>query len=73
MQAIMETIFDIGYLGAVIILGALMIKNCRGDRQFYLFGIMGVILGVGDDFFHYHSRLLYAALYGVAYPVSYHW
>ena len=37
----METIFDIGYLGAVIILGALMIKNCRGDRQFFLFGIMG--------------------------------
>jgi hypothetical protein len=78
MQAIMETIFDIGYLGAVIILGALMIKNCRGDRQFYLFGIMGVILGVGDAF-HLVPRILalhagdmesYAAALGIGKMIS---
>lgn len=74
----METIFDIGYLGAVIILGALMIKNCRGDRQFYLFGIMGVILGVGDAF-HLVPRILalhagdmesYAAALGIGKMIS---
>ena len=74
----METIFDIGYLGAVIIIGALMIKNCRGDRQFYLFGIMGVILGVGDAF-HLVPRILalhagdmesYAAALGIGKMIS---
>lgn len=74
----METIFDIGYLGAVIILGALMIKNCRGDRQFFLFGIMGVLLGVGDAF-HLVPRILalhagdmesYAAALGIGKMIS---
>ena len=74
----METIFDIGYLGVVIILGALMIKNCRGDRQFYLFGIMGVLLGVGDAF-HLVPRILalhagdmesYAAALGIGKMIS---
>ena len=74
----METIFDIGYLGVVIILGALMIKNCRGDRQFFLFGIMGVLLGVGDAF-HLVPRILalhagdmesYAAALGIGKMIS---
>ena len=78
MQAIMETIFDIGYLGAVIVLGIIMMKNCRGDRQFMLFGIMGVVLGVGDAF-HLVPRILalhagdmeaYAAALGIGKLIS---
>ncbi len=78
MQAIMETIFDIGYLGAVILLGVLMIRSCQGDRQFLLFGIMGVILGAGDAF-HLVPRILalhagdmesYAAALGIGKMIS---
>ncbi len=78
MQAIMETIFDIGYLATVIVLGALMIKNCKNDRLFFLFGIMGVVLGVGDAF-HLVPRILalhagdmeaYAASLGIGKMIS---
>ena len=50
MQAVMETAFDIVYLLTVLTLGILMIKNCRGNVQFRLFGIMAVVLGLGDSF-----------------------
>ncbi|WP_428770783.1 hypothetical protein V1L52_02790 [Treponema sp. HNW] len=50
MQAIMETIFDFIYLPTVIILGILMIKNAKGQKQFLLYGIMAVTLGFGDAF-----------------------
>ncbi|MEG0272185.1 MAG: hypothetical protein RR639_03535 [Hydrogenoanaerobacterium sp.] len=50
MQAIMETIFDIVYLSTVITLGILMIKNSKGRKQYFLYGIMAVILGCGDAF-----------------------
>lgn len=50
MQAIMETTFDIVYLITVTTLGVLMIKNARGNKQYTLFGIMAVILGLGDAF-----------------------
>ena len=50
MQAIMETVFDIIYLSTVITLGVLMIKNCKGNIQFRLFGIMAVSVGLGDSF-----------------------
>lgn len=50
MQAIMETIFDVLYLGTVITLGLLMIKNSKGRKQYLLFGIMAVTLGCGDAF-----------------------
>ena len=50
MQAIMETGFDIIYLATVITLGILMIKGNRGNRQYLLFGIMAVTLGLGDSF-----------------------
>ena len=50
MQAIMETGFDIIYLATVITLGILMIKGNRGYRQYLLFGIMAVTLGLGDSF-----------------------
>lgn len=50
MQAIMETLFDVVYLTTVITLGVLMIKNSNGNKQYTLFGIMAVILGLGDSF-----------------------
>ncbi|MEG2851366.1 MAG: hypothetical protein RR879_00745, partial [Hydrogenoanaerobacterium sp.] len=50
MQAIMETIFDIVYLSTVITLGILMIRNSKGRKQYFLYGIMAVILGCGDAF-----------------------
>lgn len=50
MQAIMETLFDIVYLTTVITLGVLMIKHANGNKQYTLFGIMAVVLGLGDSF-----------------------
>ncbi|QSX05711.1 hypothetical protein JYG23_13750 [Sedimentibacter sp. zth1] len=50
MQAIMETIFDVVYLTTVITIGILMIKKSKGNAQYRLFGIMAVILGLGDSF-----------------------
>lgn len=50
MQAIMETLFDIVYLTTVITLGVMMITKSKGNRQYLLFGIMAVVLGLGDSF-----------------------
>ncbi|WP_040214585.1 hypothetical protein [Clostridium polynesiense] len=50
MQAIMETTFDVVYLTTVIILGIIMIKKSNGNKQYKLFGIMAVTLGLGDSF-----------------------
>lgn len=50
MQAIVETIFDAVYLLSVITIGIIMIKKSQGNRQYKLFGIMAVVLGVGDSF-----------------------
>ena len=50
MQAIAETLFDIVYLTTVITLGVRMIRGCKGNTQFRLFGIMAVVLGSGDSF-----------------------
>lgn len=49
MQAIMETLFDAAYLTTVITLGVLMI-NAKHKNQYTLFGIMAVVLGLGDSF-----------------------
>ena len=46
----METLFDIVYLSTVITLGILMIRGSKGNRQFWLFGVMAVTLGAGDSF-----------------------
>ena len=46
----METLFDVVYLTTVVTLGILMIKNSNGNRQYTLFGIMAVVLGIGDSF-----------------------
>ena len=50
MQAIFETLFDIVYLVTVITLGVQMIRGCKGQKQFLLYGIMAVTLGFGDAF-----------------------
>lgn len=50
MQAIMETLFDIVYLTLVITVGIRMIIKSHGDKQYFLFGMMAVILGTGDAF-----------------------
>ena len=50
MEAIIETIFDIIYLITVITLGAIMIVKGKENKQYRLFGLMAVILGVGDSF-----------------------
>ena len=50
MQAIMETLFDAVYLISVITIGILMIRGSKGNRQFWLFGVMAVVLGAGDAF-----------------------
>lgn len=50
MQAVMETLFDTVYLISVITIGIVMIRRCKGERQFWLFGCMAVVLGAGDAF-----------------------
>ncbi|MDF3005848.1 MAG: hypothetical protein K0S22_2320 [Oscillospiraceae bacterium] len=50
MQAITETLFDVVYLVTVVTLGALMIKDAKGNNQYTLFGVMAVVLGLGDSF-----------------------
>lgn len=50
MRAIMETLFDIVYLTLVIAVGLRMMVQGRQERQFFLFGLMAVILGAGDAF-----------------------
>lgn len=50
MQAIVETSFDLIYLVSVITLGIIMILKNKGNKQYLLFGIMAVVLGLGDSF-----------------------
>lgn len=50
MQAIMETSFDTIYLISVITIGIIMMRKSNGNQQYRLFGIMAVVLGVGDSF-----------------------
>ena len=57
MQALMETLFDIVYLTTVITLGVIMITKSKGNKQYWLFGIMAVVLGLGDSF-HLVPRMI---------------
>lgn len=50
MQAIMETLFDAVYLTTVLTLGIIMLLKCKENNQYRLFGIMAVVLGLGDAF-----------------------
>lgn len=49
MQAVFETIFDIGYLIFVISAGIWMMKKAE-EKQYVLFGAMAAVLGCGDAF-----------------------
>ena len=49
MNIIGEVAFDVVYLTGVIALGISMIRKCP-EGQFRLFGIMAVVLGLGDAF-----------------------
>ncbi len=48
MQAIVETLFDVIYLISVITIGITMIRKSDGNKEYRLFGIMAVVLGVGQ-------------------------
>ncbi len=50
MQAIMEPLFEIFYLICVITLGILIVRLSKGNRQYFIFGIMAMVLGGGDAF-----------------------
>ena len=50
MQAIVETLIDAVYLISVITIGLTMIAKSNGNKQYWLFGIMAVVLGAGDSF-----------------------
>jgi hypothetical protein len=50
MQAIMEPIFEIPYLNGVVILGVLIVRMAKGNKQFIVYGAMAIILGCGDAF-----------------------
>ena len=50
MRAIIETVFDIFYLAAVVTVGIRMIRGSKSGSQFKLFGLMAVVLGAGDSF-----------------------
>ncbi len=50
MQAVFETLFDAVYLASVITIGIIMIAQSKNQKQYRLFGIMAVVLGVGDSF-----------------------
>ena len=49
MQAIMEPIFHVVYLTTVITLGFKMVSKSK-DNYFKSFGMMSIILGLGDSF-----------------------
>lgn len=50
MQAIMEPIFHVVYLTTVITVGLKMLSKSKNNQYFKLFGLMAVILGLGDSF-----------------------
>ena len=50
MQAIVETLFDAVYLVSVVTIGIVMMVKGKKIRQFWLFGLMAVVLGLGDSF-----------------------
>lgn len=50
MQAIFETLFDIVYLITVVSLGIIMICQSKGRKEYFLYGMMAVVLGCGDAF-----------------------
>ena len=62
MQAIVETLFDAFYLVFVISIGIRMVKSCKNNPQFKLFGLMAIVLGAGDSFHLIPRAKLYVLL-----------
>lgn len=50
MRAFVETAFDVVYLISVVTIGIMMIAKSKGNKEYRLFGIMAVVLGLGDSF-----------------------
>lgn len=50
MQALFETIFDVLYLGGVIAVGVLLVVRSGAGSLARRFGVMALVLGVGDAF-----------------------
>lgn len=50
MRAFVETAFDVVYLISVVTIGIMMIVKSKGNKEYRLFGIMAVVLGLGDSF-----------------------
>lgn len=71
MQAIFETAFDVvyllmvTYLGVRMILGSRKMSSDRTSKQFLLYGIMAVVLGLGDAF-HLLPRMVALLTTGLA-------
>lgn len=57
MQALMESIFDVVYLSTITFLGFQMFLGSRQNKLFRLFGIMTILLGLGDAF-HLIPRMI---------------
>ena len=57
MPALPETIFDIAYLIFAAVSGILLLRKAAGRKHVYIFGIMTLILGLGDSF-HLVPRVL---------------
>ncbi len=56
MQAFFESIFDVGYLFVVLLLGWTMAKNSPKGSVWRDYGIMAIVLGCGDAF-HLFPRI----------------
>lgn len=70
MQAVFETIFDTTYLVVVICEGFKLITSAGDIKQFRLFGIMALVLGIGDTF-HLVPRIIALNTLGTAaYPFA---
>lgn len=65
MQAIGETLFDIVYLASVVTMGIVMVRASQKGSQYRLFGIMALVLGLGDAF-HLVPRALALCTTGLA-------
>lgn len=57
MKELMEGIFDVAYLVIVISIGFKMLLSNGSRKQYYLFGIMALVLGIGDAF-HLVPRII---------------
>ena len=64
MQAIMESVFDIAYLITVITLGVKLVRSANQRKEVLLFGIMALVLGIGDAF-HLIPRIYALSTTGV--------